>query len=272
MPRLTYPLRPHRVPFWPTSRSVGAIYANTSVQWDGFPKSIGLAALLVIVPIFAGIGNIFWNWIHERRWMTAKAIMRVNLLMMALVPAYGLLNFADKTLGYVRFWHLYIGVIVYGWNLGSIQAFSRSAYGAMIPEGLEANLYSLYNVTDRGSSWIGPAVVAAVINNTGTVKLAFTYPLVMLVVPSVLITFVDFRKAEEEAKEYARVHKTANLAMRGSLSVASMVGGGGGGGDRAGKDSEGVALVSRGATAGVDSSSILTPGISTVVATPSPSP
>jgi UMF1 family MFS transporter len=123
--------------------SVGAIYANSSVSWQGFPKSIGLAALLVITPIFAGLGNIFWNWVHNRGWMSPKTIMRVNMILMAAVPAYGLLGFADRSLGYRRFWELYIGVIVYGFMLGSLQSFSRSAFGAMIPEGLEAQFYSL---------------------------------------------------------------------------------------------------------------------------------
>lgn len=36
------------------------------------------------------------------------------------------------------------GVILYGFNVGALQSFSRSAFGAMIPEGLEANFYSLW--------------------------------------------------------------------------------------------------------------------------------
>ncbi len=227
--------------------SVGAIYANTSVTWS-IPKSIGLAALLVITPIFAGIGNVFWNWVHVRGWLSPKTIMRVNLVLMAAVPAYGLLGFADRALGYRRFWELYIGVIVYGFMLGSVQSFSRSAFGAMIPEGLEAQFFSLYNVTDRGSSWIGPAVIAAVINTTGSIRAAFAYPLVMLLVPTVLLHFVDFGKAEAAAKDYARIHGTAVIKTRGNVSVAPGTegGGGGGGGDGVASpanDAEGVALV-----------------------------
>lgn len=202
-----------------TISSVGAVYANTSVTWS-IPKSIGLAALLIITPIFAGIGNIFWNWVHNKGWLSPKSIMRLNLVLMAFVPAYGLLGYADRSLGYRRFWELYLGVIVYGFMLGSVQSFSRSAFGAMIPEGLEAQFYSLYNVTDRGSSWIGPAVVATVINTTGSIRLAFAYPLIMLMIPTVLLHFVDFSKAEASAKDYARTHGTALLATRGGVTVA----------------------------------------------------
>lgn len=42
-------------------------------------------------------------------WLTPKTIMMLNMVLMALVPAYGLLGFADPVLGYRRFWELYIG-------------------------------------------------------------------------------------------------------------------------------------------------------------------
>ena len=34
----------------------------------------------------------------------------------------------------------------------------------------EANMFALFNVTDRGSSWIGPAVVAAVLSATNNIR------------------------------------------------------------------------------------------------------
>ncbi len=103
-------------------------------------------------------------------------------------------------------------------------------------------------MTDRGSSWIGPAVVAAVINNTGNVRLAFVYPVIMLLVPLALLQLVNFESAEGEAKEYARVHRTAILASRGSLTVALAVGGKDGGATPA--ETEGVALVGSSGTPG----------------------
>ncbi len=75
-------------------------------------------------------------------------------------------------------------------------------------------------MTDRGSSWIGPGVVAAVISSTGTIRLAFLYPVIALIIPCALIHFVDFAAAEAAAKAYARQHGTAVLATRGALSVA----------------------------------------------------
>ena len=93
-----------------TISSVGAIYANTSVTYDGIGKGIGISLLLLIVPLFAGVGGLFWNWVHHTKRLSAKQIIVVNCLLMTLTPAYGLLGFADGRLGYRRWWELYLGV------------------------------------------------------------------------------------------------------------------------------------------------------------------
>jgi UMF1 family MFS transporter len=204
-----------------TISSVGAIYANTSVTYDGIGKGIGISLLLLIVPLFAGFGGIFWNWVHSSGRLTAKQIIVANCVLMTLTPAYGLLGFADARLGYRRWWELYLGVIFYGLNLGSVQSFSRSTFGSMIPEGMEANMYALYNVTDRGSSWIGPGVVAAILSATGNIRYAFLYPIGMLLAPMALLYFVDVQRGVKMAAEYAVVNKTAAVGSRGGVSVVA---------------------------------------------------
>ena len=201
-----------------TISSVGAIYANTSVTWDGIGKGIGISLLLIIVPLCAGIGGVFWNRVHATGRFTAKQIIVLNCCLMTLTPAYGLLGFASPALGYRKWWELYLGVIFYGLNVGSVQSFSRSTFGSMIPEGMEAAMFALYNVTDRGSSWIGPAVVAAILTATNNIRWAFAYPCVMLLAPLALLYFVDVQKGVRMAAEYAAENQTAPLGMRGAVS------------------------------------------------------
>ena len=91
----------------------------------------------------------------------------------------------------------------------------------MIPEGLESQFYALFSFTDRGSSWIGPAVVATVIQSTGSIRLAFVYPLVALLVPAAALFAIDPDRAEAEAQAYAKAFDTAHgVKHRGALSVA----------------------------------------------------
>ena len=189
--------------------SVGALYANSSVTWS-FNKSLGLAGLLVIVPVFAAAGNVLFQWASVRLRVQARALIAFNCVCIALVPAYGLLGYAHRSLGYRRWWELYLAVMWYGLHLGSVQSFSRALYGRMIPRGLEAQFYALFSLTDRGSSWIGPAVVAAVIQASGgSLRLAFAYPLVALTVPCACLLLVDPSRGEADARAYAERHGTA---------------------------------------------------------------
>lgn len=210
-----------------TVASAGIVYANSSVSWTGIDKTTGIALLLVIVPIFAALGNLFFNTLHKRGALSAVGVIVASNTLMALTPAYGLLGFASPALGYVRWYELYIGLIVYGFGVGASQSFSRSLLSALIPEGLEAQFWSLYSVTDRGSSWIGPAVIAAVLQSTGSVRLAFVYPLVTLLVPTLPLLLLDLPRGEREAAAAARAWGTARVALRGVLSEHRDADGGG---------------------------------------------
>ena len=53
---------------------------------------------------------------------------------------------------------------LFGIVIGSVQSYARSVYAQMIPIGKETEYFSLYQITDKGSSWIGPAVVAIMSN------------------------------------------------------------------------------------------------------------
>lgn len=199
--------------------SVGAQYANAFINWQPIGKSLGLAGLLLIVPIFAMLGSVFWNWAQKRFKLSNSTVLLWNNTLMSLVPAYGLLGFVNRSLGYRRWFDMYLGVILYGFNLGSVQSVSRSVYGSMIPEGQESRFYSLFEFTDKGSSWIGPAVVSAVLQATGNMRLAFIYPIVALLLPLPVILTLDYAKAEQEGKAYAAKYHTAGVASRGQLSV-----------------------------------------------------
>ena len=43
-----------------------------------------------------------------------------------------------------------------GLVLGGSQALTRSLFGQMIPAGQEAEYFGLYEISDKGTSWLGP--------------------------------------------------------------------------------------------------------------------
>jgi UMF1 family MFS transporter len=54
--------------------------------------------------------------------------------------------------------------------LGGSQALSRSLFSRMIPAGYEASFFGLYEISDRGTSWIGPLLFGVVAGSTGSYR------------------------------------------------------------------------------------------------------
>jgi UMF1 family MFS transporter len=67
----------------------------------------------------------------------------------------------------------------------------------MVPPGREAQYFSLYEIGERSTSWLGPLVFAGVGQATGSFRLAIISLVVFFVVGFVLLIFVPVRRAIE---------------------------------------------------------------------------
>ena len=68
--------------------------------------------------------------------------------------------------------------------LGGSQALSRSLFSRMIPEGREASFFGLYEISERGTSWLGPLVFGAVVGATNSYRQAILSLIVFFVASS----------------------------------------------------------------------------------------
>lgn len=112
---------------------------------------------------------------------------------------------------------LWSGVVIYGyaflrtttdaWAMGAViaivlggsQALSRSLFSRMIPAGREASFFGIYEVSERGTSWLGPLVFGAVVAATGSYRQALLSLIVFFVVGMIVLYFTDTDKAMHEA-------------------------------------------------------------------------
>ncbi len=112
---------------------------------------------------------------------------------------------------------LWAGVVVYGygflhttneaWIMGAIiaivlggsQALSRSLFSRMIPAGREASFFGIYEVSERGTSWLGPLVFGAVVAATNSYRQALLSLIIFFVVGTTALYFTDTDKAIHEA-------------------------------------------------------------------------
>ena len=88
-----------------------------------------------------------------------------------------------------------VGAIV----LGGTQALSRSSFSLMIPRGQEAEYFSLYEVSERGTSWLGPLLFGLTLQLTASYRLGILSLVVFFVAGFVLLIGVDLRRAAREA-------------------------------------------------------------------------
>ena len=84
--------------------------------------------------------------------------------------------------------------------LGGSQALSRSLFAQMIPREREAEFFSFYEISERGTSWIGPFLFALHRRQTtGSMRTAIFSLIVLFVGGLLILLTVDVPRAIRES-------------------------------------------------------------------------
>jgi len=134
---------------------------------------------------------------------TKKAIL-ISLVLWAgvVVYAYRFLHTTTQALG--------MGVVI-AIVLGGSQALSRSLFARMIPAGFEASFFGLYEVSERGTSWIGPGLFGIVAGSTGSFRQAILSVIVLFVAGIIILALTDTDRAIREASRSVATGATDRL-------------------------------------------------------------
>jgi UMF1 family MFS transporter len=149
-----------------------------------------LTTVILMVQFVAFFGSLLFNYVAKG--IGSKQAIVVSLLIWTgcLIYAYGFLQTAFQ---------FFILAAVIGIVLGGSQALSRSVYSLMIPRGQEAEYFSLYEVSERGTSWLGPLLFGLSLQLTGSYRIAIVSLVVFFILGLVLLWRVEIRKAAIEA-------------------------------------------------------------------------
>lgn len=149
-----------------------------------------LVQVILLVQFAAFFGSLIFNWIAKATGSKRAIIVSLIIWTGVLVYAYGLLQ--------TKMEFFVLGAVI-AIVLGGSQALSRSVYSLMIPKGQEAEYFSLYEVSDKGTSWLAPLVFGLVRQFTGSYRLAILSLVVFFIAGLALLVRVDVRKAALEA-------------------------------------------------------------------------
>ena len=116
----------------------------------------------------------------------------LSLVIWCAIVIYAYAFFETKTQAYVM--GSFIGMV-----LGSAQALSRSLYSQMIPAGRESSFFGLYEISEKGTSWMGQIMFTIIVGATGSFRYAILGLIFFFVVGSVVLLFTDTTRAIHEA-------------------------------------------------------------------------
>jgi len=153
-----------------------------------------LVQVILMVQFAAFFGSLLFNWV-------AKATGSKRAIMLSLVIWTGVLGYAYALL-HTKLQFFILGAVI-AIVLGGSQALSRSVYSLMIPKGQEAEYFSLYEVSDKGTSWLAPLLFGLALQFTSSYRVAILSLVVFFVAGLGLLAKVDVRKAAIEAGNQA---------------------------------------------------------------------
>ena len=155
-----------------------------------------LIAVILMIQFVAFFGALFWGKLAG--WIGAKQSVVVSLVIWAgvVIYAYGGLKGESAT---AQFFVLGVFIAIV---MGGSQAISRSLFAQMIPNGKEAEFFSFYEISERGTSWIGPLVFGLANQIFGNLRYAILSLIFFFIMGLILLPFVNVSKAVEDAKKY----------------------------------------------------------------------
>ncbi len=153
------------------------------------PESF-LLGIYLLVQFLAIGGSLLFERIAT--WVGTKNAILISLVIWAaiVIYAYGFLQTIPQA------WVM-AGMIAV--VLGGSQALSRSLFSRMIPKGRENSFFGLYEVSERGTSWIGPLVFSLVVARTNSYRHAVLSLIFFFVAGMVILFFTNTDKAIHEA-------------------------------------------------------------------------
>ncbi len=149
-----------------------------------------LIGIFFIAQVAALVGAIVFERIS--RVLGAKRTIILSLVIWSgiVIYAYGFLQNTVQAMVMAGF----IGLV-----LGCAQALSRSLYSQVIPKEREAAFFGLYEISEKGTSWMGNLVFAIVVGTTGSYRQAILAIIFFFVAGSVILVFTDTGRAIHEA-------------------------------------------------------------------------
>jgi UMF1 family MFS transporter len=168
-----------------------------SAQFGSDELKISMADLtmvILMVQFVAFFGSFLFDWIAG--WIGSKPAVIVSLVIWTGVLVAMYVSVRTKN-------QFFIAAAVVAIVLGGTQALSRSLFSQMIPKGREAEYFSVYEISDKGTSWMCPLLFGLALQFTGSYRLAILSLVTFFIAGLLVLLTVNVQRAAAEAGETA---------------------------------------------------------------------
>jgi len=148
-----------------------------------------LTLAILMVQFVAFFGSIAFNWVAAA--INAKRAVIVTLVIWTAVLVY--IYAAVKTT--LQF---FIMAAIVAMVMGGSQALSRSLYAQLVPRDREAEYFSIYEISDKGTSWMCPLLFGLAMQFTHSYRLAVLSLIVFFIAGLAVLTKVDMKRGEKD--------------------------------------------------------------------------
>jgi UMF1 family MFS transporter len=155
-----------------------------------------LIVVILMIQFVALFGALLWGRLANR--IGAKMSIIVSLIIWLAVVVFATFGLRGET----RITQFFILGIFIALVMGGSQAISRSLFSQMIPAGKEAEFYSFYEVSERGTSWTGPLIFGLANQAFLNLRAGIFVLIIYFVAGLVILPFVNVKKAMADVKNY----------------------------------------------------------------------
>ena len=152
-----------------------------------------LTLTILMVQFVAFFGALGFNWVASKT--SAKRAVVASLIVWIAVVIY--IMWVKTTVAF------FLMAAIVALVLGGSQALSRSLFAQLVPKGQEAEYYSVYEVTDKGTSWICPIVFGLALQFTKSFRLAILSLVVFFVAGLLILLRVNVEQGERDVAAQA---------------------------------------------------------------------
>ncbi|KAF9275397.1 Autophagy protein 22, partial [Mortierella alpina] len=173
--------------------------------------------MTMVISAMAFMGAYLFLYIRQFWRLSTKFMILFTLGLYTLLTVYFVVPmYFTNSFGLRHEWEAWVSVVYLGLIISTFFGVARVMMAELCPEGDENEWFSLFQLADKGSSWIGPFVTGAIQSVTGEFRAGFWFPLALFIVGGAILMTVDMNKGKDEAIRYKR-NQHAKHAMMSSI-------------------------------------------------------